>query len=93
MGSNAGIPKRRNQKRLLAEAGYLPVQYVARVLGVAHTTVSRWADSGRIPERRVGAARYVQLRGLRDEIGEDVADRAKLTFLFLRDVANGKELL
>lgn len=90
---SAGIPKRRSQKRLLAETGYLPALYVARVLDVAHTTVNRWADSGKFPTRRVGAARYVQLRGLREYIGDDVADKANLTAAFLHDVATGRILL
>ena len=61
--------------KAMAEAGYVPVYAVAHRLGLAPTTIYRWAHAGVVASQIVSGMRFVLRASLREHVGAETFDR------------------
>ena len=60
-------------------AGYLLPREIATLTDLHHSTVLRWAQAGRVPEQRMGAAHFYEARAFAALPGLSELQRKALT--------------
>ena len=58
--------------------GLFSVSEISQKLGVHPTTVYRWIDANKIEGGRAGGRRYVDLESLKEFLGEETLQAAKI---------------